>query len=75
MGLIKGIVKGAVLAGVALACPPAAGVILLGNVTYKVAKGLVDENQDNAVKHFASTLLSIGGDVIDIDVDAEADTK
>lgn len=69
MGLVKGIVKGAAIAAATAVCPAAGGALFLANVSHKVGKALIDDNDENAAKHVASVLGSFAGGVVDIDVD------
>ncbi|KKK86165.1 hypothetical protein LCGC14_2765980 [marine sediment metagenome] len=67
MGIVGSLVKGAAVAAASAACPPAAGTILLGVMAHKVAKGITDDNEENAPKHVASFLGSMVGADIDVD--------
>ena len=69
MGLLKSAVKGAVIAGAAVVCPPAAGALVFGNVAHKTGKALRDDNNANAGRHVASVLGSVVGADIDVDAD------
>ena len=73
MSIVKGIAKGAAIVATSVVCPPAAGVLFLANVTHKVGKAVMDENEENAGKHVASVLGSFAAGVIDIDVDVDSD--
>lgn len=67
MGILGSLAKGAVVAAASAACPPAAGTILLGVMAHKVAKGITDDDEENAPKHVASCLCSMAGADVDVD--------
>jgi hypothetical protein len=64
MGVVWKVIKVAAKVGAVVACPAAAGPILLADVAYKTAKAATDEDDRNAARHVASIASSfIGAEV------------
>jgi hypothetical protein len=73
MGIVKGLLKGAVITAASVICPPAAGALYLGNVVYKVGKAITDDDNTHTAKHVVSILGSLASGVVDIDIDIDSD--